>query len=105
MVTVFATKTNLLGCVLYYNDYVPEPAIVMERFVRMFRKPRFDLAKPKDGAYAVIGAVLTGQIIMASYIYTGLRFNAIYSLKLLYCFIYINRNTARIPLFDRQNKF
>ena len=57
--------------------------------VRFFRKIKIDFNSLKDRIYLVVLAIFVGELLMSVYIYTGLRFNAIYSLSLLFCFIYL----------------
>jgi hypothetical protein len=57
--------------------------------VRFIRKSKIDFNSLKDRIYLVVLAIFVGQLLMSVYIYTGLRFNAIYSLSLLFCFIYL----------------
>ena len=56
--------------------------------VRIFRR-KFNFEKPTDRIYMVILAIATGQIFMSVYIYTGLRFNSIYGLAMLFCVLYL----------------
>jgi hypothetical protein len=64
--------------------------VFIQMTVRFFRKRRIDFNTIKDRIYLVILAIFVGQSIMSVYVYTGLRFNAIYSLTLLFCFLYLN---------------
>jgi len=66
---------------------------LIQLFIRLFRRQKFSLDSNEDKAFLIIASVFTGQIIMASYIYTGLRFNSIYSLALLGSFLIINLKT------------
>ncbi|GAA4942922.1 hypothetical protein GCM10023314_14970 [Algibacter agarivorans] len=68
---------------------------------RIFKYRRFKIISEKDKVYLVVFSILIGQIFMAAYIYTGLRFNAIYGLALLFSFIYINTDF----LFNVKEKF
>ena len=43
-----------------------------------------------DKIYLIVLSIILGQSAMAILIYTGLRFNSIYSLSLLFCLIYVN---------------
>ncbi|XMO86559.1 hypothetical protein AAFN75_17380 [Algibacter sp. AS12] len=56
----------------------------------VFKRRKPNITSEKDKIYFVVFSILIGQIIMSTYIYTGLRFNAIYSLALLFSFLYIN---------------
>jgi hypothetical protein len=74
--------------------------VFIQMIVRFFRKRKIDFDSLKDRIYLVILAVFVGQSIMSVYIYTGLRFNAVYSLSLLFCFIYLNMDL----LMNKLNK-
>ncbi len=45
-----------------------------------------------DRVFIVVFTIFIGQIFMAVYIYTGLRFNAVYGLTMLFAFLYLNSN-------------
>lgn len=62
----------------------------LQMLFRFFSKRKIDFNSMKDRVYLVVFAIFIGQSIMAVYVYTGLRFNAVYSLSLLFCFIYLN---------------
>jgi len=62
----------------------------IQLIVRFFKKEKMDYNSTRDKVYLVVFAILIGQIVMSVYIYTGLRFNSIYSLTMLFCFIYLN---------------
>lgn len=64
----------------------------IQLIVRFFKKEKIDYNATRDRVYIVVLAILIGQMVMSVYIYTGLRFNSIYSLSLLFCFIYLNHN-------------
>lgn len=64
--------------------------VFIQLIFRFFRKNKIDFNSMKDRIYLVVLAIFMGQSIMSVYIYTGLRFNAIYSLSLFFCFIYLN---------------
>jgi len=64
-------------------------------FRRLFQFRKFNLDNHTDKAFLVILSVFIGQIAIASYIYTGLRFNTVYSLCLLFCFLVINQNSIQ----------
>jgi len=72
--------------------------VLIQLILRFFQKKRFSFNSNKDKAYLIVIAVFIGQILMSSYIYTGLRFNAIYSLTMLCCFIIINLKTINSML-------
>ena len=74
--------------------------VFIQMIVRFFRKSKIDFNSINDRIYLVVLAIFVGQFIMAVYIYTGLRFNAIYSLSLLFCFIYLNMDL----LMNKLNK-
>jgi hypothetical protein len=52
----------------------------------------------------VVLAVLLGQTLMSIYIYTGLRFNTVYSLTLLFCFLLINQQWVTDKINRLTNK-
>jgi len=64
----------------------------LQLIVRFFKKEKMDYNATGDRVYLVVLAVFIGQIMMSVYIYTGLRFNSIYSLTMLFCFIYLNND-------------
>jgi hypothetical protein len=66
--------------------------VFIQMIIRFFRKDKIDFNSLKDRIYLVVLAIFIGQIIMSIYVYTGLRFNAIYSLALLFCFLCLNMN-------------
>ena len=72
--------------------------VLIQLILRFFQKKRFSFNSNKDKAYLIVIAVFIGQILMSSYIYTGLRFNAIYSLTMLCCFMIINLKTINSML-------
>ncbi|MDO9276188.1 MAG: hypothetical protein Q7T92_11645 [Lutibacter sp.] len=72
----------------------------LQLIVRFFKKEKMDYNTNRDRIYLVVLAIFIGQIVMSIYIYTGLRFNSIYSLTLLFCFIYLN-NDFLINIFKK----
>jgi hypothetical protein len=64
--------------------------LFIQLFIRLSQTKKFDFNSHIDKAFLVVISIFIGQIIMASYIYTGFRFNTIYSLTLLFCFIIVN---------------
>jgi hypothetical protein len=64
--------------------------VFLQMMVRFFSKRKIDFDATRDRIFLVVLAIFIGQITMSVYVYTGLRFNAIYSLSLLFCFIYLN---------------
>lgn len=66
--------------------------LFLQLIKRLFQFKKFDFESQKDRVFLIVLAVLIGQIIMSIYIYTGYRFNSIYSLCLLFCFIIVNQN-------------
>ena len=66
--------------------------LFMQLFRRVLQFKKFNFESQVDKAFVVILSIFIGQILMSSYIYTGFRFNAIYSLSLLFCFIIVNKN-------------
>lgn len=67
--------------------------VFIQLFFRLLRKNKFCLDSTKDKIYIVVLAIAIGQVLICSYIYTGLRFNSIYSLTLLCSFIILNSKT------------
>lgn len=61
-------------------------------FFRIFKWQKFNFISVTDKVYLVILSIFIGQVLMSTYIYTGLRFNAVYSLSSLFCFIYLISN-------------
>lgn len=64
--------------------------VFLQLIYRFLRKDKIDFNLMKDRVYLVVLAVFIGQVAMSVYVYTGLRFNSIYSLTLLFCFVYLN---------------
>lgn len=79
--------------------------VFVQMIIRFFRKNKIDFNLIKDRIYLVVLSVYVGQCLMTVYVYTGLRFNAIYSLSLLFCFIYLNFNTLENILVKRHIVF
>lgn len=82
---VFIDKLSILFRILYLFAF-------FQLIFRLIKKPKMDFNSKKDKVYLVVLSVLIGQIAMSIYVYTGLRFNSIYSLTMLFCFIYLNIN-------------
>lgn len=80
---VFLDKLSILFRILYLFTF-------FQLIFRCIKKPKMDFNSMKDKVYLVVFSVLIGQIVMSIYVYTGLRFNAIYSLTMLFCFIFLN---------------
>jgi hypothetical protein len=55
-----------------------------------FLKEKIQVQTEKGKIMIVILAVFIGQILMSAYVYTGLRFNSIFGLALLFTFLYLN---------------
>jgi hypothetical protein len=72
--------------------------LFFQLLIRMFKFRRFRFESQIDKAFLIVLSVLIGQTIMAAYIYTGFRFNTIYSLCLLFCFILVNKNLIKKAL-------
>ncbi len=66
--------------------------LFVQLFWRLFQFRKFDFDSQKDKAFLIVLCVFVGQIIMSVYVYTGFRFNAIYSVCLLFCLIVVNQN-------------
>lgn len=75
--------------------------VFIQLLLRIIGRKKFDFNSHKDKAFAVVFAVLVGQVLMSVYIYTGFRFNSIYSLTLLLCFLLINQHWAT----EKMNQF
>ncbi len=80
---VFLDKLSIFFRILYLFTF-------FQLINRLIQKPKFNFNSMKDKVYMVVFSVLIGQIVMSIYIYTGLRFNAIYSLTMLFSFTYLN---------------
>lgn len=80
---VFLDKLSIFFRILYLFTF-------FQLIHRLIIKPKFNFNSMKDKVYLVLFSVLIGQIVMSIYIYTGLRFNSIYSLTILFCFMYLN---------------
>lgn len=80
---VFLDKLSVLFRILYL-------IVFLQLIFRLIKKPEIQFHSRKDKVYLVVFSVLIGQIVMSIYVYTGLRFNSIYSLTMLFCFIYLN---------------
>lgn len=80
---VFLDKLSVLFRILYL-------IVFLQLIFRLIKKPEIQFHSRKDNVYLVVFSVLIGQIVMSIYVYTGLRFNSIYSLTMLFCFIYLN---------------
>ena len=66
--------------------------LFVQLLFRIFNKEKINFENQRDRVFMVVFSVLLGQIVMSIYVYTGFRFNAVYSLVLLFCFLYINTN-------------
>ena len=55
-------------------------------------KGKIRFQSEKDRVFMVVFSVFIGQIVMSIYIYTGLRFNSVFGLTMLFSFIYLNFN-------------
>jgi hypothetical protein len=80
---VFLDKLSVFFRILYL-------IVFLQLIFRLIKKPEIQFHSRKDKVYLVVFSVLIGQIVMSIYVYTGLRFNSIYSLMMLFCFIYLN---------------
>lgn len=72
---------------------------------RLFEKTKFNIESITDKMYLIVLSVFIGQLIMSVYVYTGLRFNAIYGLTLLFCFIGLNRDYFDFIISKLNNKY
>jgi hypothetical protein len=75
--------------------------LFLQMIYRFITKGKIDFNSIQDKIYLVVFSVFIGQIVMSVYVYTGLRFNSIYSLVLLFCFIHLNI----IPLIKKIENF
>ena len=66
--------------------------LFVQLFFRIFNKVKINFDNQRDKVFMVVFSVLNGQILMSVYVYTGFRFNAVYAIVLLFCFIYVNSN-------------
>lgn len=66
--------------------------LFVQLFFRLLKFRKFDFESQTDKAYLITLCMFIGQVAMAAYIYTGFRFNAVYALCLLFCFIVVNQN-------------
>lgn len=64
--------------------------VFLQLIYRFYTKVRIDFSSMTDRVYLIVLAIFIGQITMSIYVYTGLRFNSIYSLTLFFCFIFLN---------------
>ncbi len=64
--------------------------VFIQVFLFFIKRPKMEYSNTRHRIYLVVISILVGQLVMSSYIYTGLRFNSIYGLSLLFCFIYLN---------------
>lgn len=65
--------------------------LFLQCLFRIFKQRKIGITSEKDKVFLVVFSILMGQILMSVFIYTGLRFNAIYGLTLLFSFIYVNK--------------
>jgi hypothetical protein len=80
----FLETTSIFFRILYI-------IVFFQMIYRFLRKEKINFDLMKDRIYLVILAIFMGQAIMSVYVYTGIRFNSIYSLTLLFCFVYLNK--------------
>lgn len=64
--------------------------LFVQLLFRLIRKPKLNFNSDRDRVYLIVLSIFIGQLLMSVFIYTGLRFNSIYGLSLLFCFIYLN---------------
>ena len=65
--------------------------VFVQLLLRIISRKKPDFTSLRDKAFLVVFAVLLGQTLMSIYIYTGFRFNSVYSLTMLFCFLIINQ--------------
>ena len=66
--------------------------LIIQLFIRLFQFRKFNIESITEKAFLIILSIFIGQTLMAAFIYTGVRFNAIYSLTCLFCLIVVNKN-------------
>lgn len=66
--------------------------IVFLQMLYRIVKGKIRFQSEKDRVFMVVFSVFIGQIVMSIYIYTGLRFNSVFGLTMLFSFIYLNFN-------------
>ncbi|MBP6557200.1 MAG: hypothetical protein KAX93_00635 [Flavobacterium sp.] len=81
----FFEKLSVVFRILYL-------VLFAQLFIRILSRKKIDFSATRDKAFMVVFAVFIGQVMMSVYIYTGFRFNSIYSLTLLLCFMLVNEN-------------
>jgi hypothetical protein len=69
--------------------------LFVQLFWRLFQFQKFNFDSQTDKTFLIVFCIFVGQILMSVYIYTGFRFNAIYSLCLLFCLIIVNQNLIK----------
>lgn len=80
--------------------------LFIQLFIRLFQFRKFNLESITDKAFLIVLSIFIGQTFMAAAIYTGVRFNAIYSLTCLFCFIVINKKWIFSSyLFENKSHF
>jgi hypothetical protein len=84
----FLESTSIFFRILYL-------IVFLQMIYRFLRKEKINFDLMKDRIYLVILAIFMGQAIMSVYVYTGIRFNSIYSLTMLFCFVYLNKDFIR----------
>ena len=77
--------------------------VFLQTLFFLIKKPKIEFSNIKHRIFLVVVTILIGQLIMSTYIYTGLRFNSIYGLSLLLCFIYLNLDIFLSYLSEKRN--
>ena len=72
--------------------------LFMQLFRRLLQYKKFNFESQVDKAFVIVLSIFIGQLLMSAYIYTGLRFNAIYSLSLLFCFMIVNKSIINVAM-------
>ncbi|PJE41100.1 MAG: hypothetical protein CUR32_07905 [Flavobacterium sp.] len=78
--------------------------VFVQLLIHLLNRKKIDFNSQRDKAFLVVLAVLLGQTLMSIYIYTGLRFNSVYSLTLLFCFLLINQRWVTDKINRLTNK-
>lgn len=59
---------------------------------RFIKKPKININKELDRVVVVVCLVIVSQVLISIFIYTGIRFNSVYGITLLFCFIFLNKS-------------
>ncbi len=78
---------------------------VFLQMIYRFLRLKINMQSQKDRVFIVIFSIFIGQIVMSSYVYTGLRFNSIYGLALLFAFLYLNSHFILDKIVSKWNNY